>query len=51
MPGQPSIGPSRLCHSQEETTVLHWVPLILPLLNDDLFTFIPLQVARTAASF
>ena len=50
MPGQPNIGPSKLCLSLEVTTVLHWVLLIPPHLNDH-STFILLQRRRTAASF
>ena len=48
MPGQPCTGDSRLCLSQEVTTVLHWV--LLPLHLDDHFNFIPLQRRRTAVS-
>ena len=48
MLGQLCTGDSRLCLSQEVTTVLHWV--LLPLHLDDHFNFIPLQRRRTAVS-
>ena len=43
MLGQPSIGLSRLCLSQEKTTVLHLVLLIPLHPNLDLSTFIHLH--------